>query len=210
MAPETPFQGPPAAADVYARSDASATLGSLDAALGYTTHVEADLDRLWARWYQAIAQVPLSNLADDDVARVLDGGVHLPVVLPLALQRIRAAFASEPPPDRLLEAAARAARRIKDRLPNLTSETRDLLESMQRKAPAAPPQPSATSAFGERPSWRDALQAALVELGRLVPQEGIRGWREPPSPMSRWPSAQELTRGDEPAEGPAVKSPYQP
>jgi len=194
-----PFQGPRSPQDVYATAGPDVSLSDLDAACGFTTHVEGDLDRLWARWLEAIARVPLRNLADDDLARALDGGLHLPLVLPMALGRLREA-ADEAVPDRLMTAAAKAARRMRPRLAALAEETRAVLDSLSRREG---PHSTESSVWATPPSWKDAAQAALQELDRSVPLEQAPGWREPPSPMAPRPPADEF----KPRDG-QIRSPY--
>lgn len=183
-----PIQGPRRPEEVYAGVGGDTTLAALDAACGFATRVEGDLDPLWSRWFEAISKVPLKNLADDDVARVLDSGLHLPVVLPLALGRLRDPSREEVP-DRLMMAVARASRRVRPRLAPLAEESREALRSCLER--------------GEQ--WQEVAQAALSELERKVPLEQAWGWREPPSPMAPRPPLEEFR-----ARSGEVRSPYPP
>jgi hypothetical protein len=164
-----PFSAPRSGAEVYPEMQSrlegpdarGVTLAAVDRALGYTTHASAAASPLWGRWYEAVSALPLQNLADDDLARALDAALHVPLVLPLALRRLRAPAEAGAPPERLLLAAGRAARRIRARLPQLFEETRQALKLLQ-------------------------ASDALEELERVVPLES-GPWRDvgPSMPAAR-------------------------
>jgi len=200
---EQRFDGPPAPEAVYARATAEATLASLDRSLGYGMHVAGDLDPLWATWYQAIARVPLKNLADDDVARVLDSAMHLPLTLPHAIARLTERNTVDTLPSRLVSAVGRAARRVKQRLPQLSEQARASLRAVGALPTGLDADPA------EVADLRAVIAEALASVDATVAEENVWGWREPASSLSRRPSADELRAitAPSPAERP-VRSPY--
>ena len=200
MAEKHPLLGPPRALEVYQSASTRHSLSALDRALGVTTHLQADLDPLWEQWYQAISEVPLERLADDDIGRLLDVCMHLPLVLPLSLERLRSRLATAGGEEalaceRLLLSVARAGRRLRDRAPSLAQPVDVLLEDLrvkwQGEEPASP--------------CRQAWVRAADELRRSVPSESVSGWREMlGAPL---PSLQEHIQ-EGPRGGSSVRSPH--
>lgn len=126
--PNGGFNAPPRAADVYARARDSWTLGALEEQLGYTTR---GVEPMEADWLDALRPVPFAALDDDDLGGLVARGMHLPVLLPLALARLRASQTTRVPPSgTLVEGCGAAVRRIASRAPELARETTTVLQSM--------------------------------------------------------------------------------
>jgi hypothetical protein len=114
------FQAPPRAAEVYARATAATSLGAVEQALGYTTRGESDLEEAW---FEALRPVPLVALGDDDLAALLGRGMHLPLTLPLGLDRLRQAVTARIPPSLdLVRACGMAAAMARRGDPGLADE----------------------------------------------------------------------------------------
>jgi hypothetical protein len=170
MSSSVPFLPPPKASEAYQQVSHLASLASLDQAVGTTTHLVGDLNPLWEQWYQAVAHVPLQHLADDDIGRALDACLHLPVLLPLALQRLqrhREAYLAdaELACARLLRAVAVAGRRARARAPQLSATVAPELDAwglLLRDSAAS------------KSEW----EQIVYEWTRTDPQEARFGWRE--------------------------------
>lgn len=150
------LQGPPSAREVYRNAPADTSLGALDDALGFhaVSGAEADLRHLW---YQSVKHVPLASLGDEDLAMVLTEGLHLPVSLPVALERLREwpSRASDSLVD-LIRASARASRWVKGTVPGLGRECRAILERISSRS--EPPLQAVI---------RTAVVAAIADLESL-------------------------------------------
>lgn len=126
--PQRPFQAPPRAADVYAQARDTWTLAALERRLGYTSHGAAGLD---ADWLAAIRNTPMAGLADDDLGLLLSRGMHLPLLLPLGLSRLRACTQGRTPPSPVLvRGCGEAARLAAPRAPDLQRETATVLQAL--------------------------------------------------------------------------------
>lgn len=126
--PAEGFKAPPRAADIYASARDNWTLGALESQLGYTTRGAEPME---ADWLDALRAVPFAALDDDDLGALVAKGMHLPVLLPIALSRVRASQATRVPPSgALVEGCGEAARRIRSRAPDLSRETTTVLQSM--------------------------------------------------------------------------------
>ena len=197
MSSELPFSAPPSPEEAYLAAGSRSSLAALDQALGTTTHVQGDLDPLWGQWFQAVAHLPLEQLASDDLGRVLDGCLHLPVVLPVALARLGSSLekgGDEVQADeRLLLAVARAGRRLRRRVPDLAGRVSAFLETSRREAGAS----AAATALGP------LFERAWAEWSRVEAVEQTSGWRDS-SLMGGLPAAQR----DQPV-GPFVRSPFE-
>lgn len=192
------LKAPPAARDLYRNASPDTSLGALDEGLGFhaVTEPGAELRHLW---YQSVKDVPIPSLGDEDLAAVLDEGIHLPMVLPVALERLRD-WPSRPSVSlvEMIRASARASRWVKGTLPALGRECRVLLE---RIASRSEPPSQATI--------RASVVAALADLEALepppFPRHAVPLPAPPPTaPTPRRPSPQAAVGL------PSVRSPHSP
>lgn len=154
-----PLQGPRSARDVYASATPATSLGALDEALGYGLPPQDVTSPTHLYWYQSVRQRPIASLGDDDLAAVLDEGIHLPVVVPIALERL-GEWPSRPSTSlvELVRACGRACRWVKGTAPALGRECRATLERIASRS--EPP---------SQASIRDAVVAARADLDALEP-----------------------------------------
>lgn len=126
--PQRTFSGPPRAADIYASVGEATTLAAVEKRLGFTTRGAEGAE---AAWLEAVRQVPMNALADDDLAMLLSRGMHVPLLLPLALARLKAcAEAQRAPLTDLIRGCGEAARLVAGRAPELTEQTRAALRAL--------------------------------------------------------------------------------
>lgn len=127
-APDSRMQAPPSAASVYAQARDSWTLATLEQRLGFTTR---GADGMEAQWLDGLREVPFAALADDDLGMLLARGMHIPVLLPVALARLQAAVTSRlPPSGTLIEGCGRAAKLVTARAPELAKQADAALRSL--------------------------------------------------------------------------------
>ena len=193
-----PLQAPPAARDLYRNAPPDTTLAALDDGLGFHAVAEpgAELRHLW---YQSVKDMPVPSLGDEDLAAVLDEGIHLPVVLPVALERLRE-WPSRPSVSlvELIRACARASRWVKGSVPALGRECRVVLE---RIASRSEPPSQATI--------RAAVVAALADLEALEPPPFPRRVVPLPAPPTPTPPPRQVSARA--SSGlPSVRNPHLP
>lgn len=155
MQREPYFQAPPRAADVYAQATDGWTLAAVEQKLGYQTYGAGDME---SQWLEAVRVKPLRELADDDLARLLSRGMHLPLTLPVALSRLRSAADSKVLPDaELVRACGQAAAMARRSGSDLPEKTTTVLQVLLQ-----------TPWSGDRTEVLEAVFAA-IEASRLPP-----------------------------------------
>lgn len=101
------FRAPRRATEVYAQATAEWTLAAVEHRLGFSASAGDDLS---ARWLRHVLAIRMVDLDDDDLSALLTRGLHLPLLLPLALGRLRGAVESlQPPSETLILACGQAA-----------------------------------------------------------------------------------------------------
>ena len=80
----------PDAAEVYSASTARDSFAALDKRLGYSLQDARPDEPPHLLWYRDIQNRPVEELSDDDVTLALEQGIHLPVLIPHAIQRVLA------------------------------------------------------------------------------------------------------------------------
>jgi hypothetical protein len=128
------------ASDVYAAvaEPADVSPAELDARLGYTI-IGAPTD-LRVATYRMLERRKLGAMRARDLEFLLDEDFHMPLVLAVALRKLRAGLRDEAPPDAagLPGACARAARALRERHPEMVAEVKDALRDLQEQ-PGLPP-----------------------------------------------------------------------
>lgn len=121
---------PPHASEVYGSVSDSQTLAAVEDSLGY--HLEPT-DTMESQWLSATRKIPLRDIADADLARLLERGVHIPLLLPMALTRLRAnAQSGKPPEEDLITASARAVQLLRVGREKYARETAAVLGTLHR------------------------------------------------------------------------------
>lgn len=122
------FQALPRASEIYAQATDAWTLAAVEQKLGVHTRGSTDLEE---QWLSATRIRPLRDVDDEDLARLLTRGLHVPLLLPMGLSRLRAAVKSRTPPDGdLVRACGAAAWLIKRRLPEKADEAMAVLRAL--------------------------------------------------------------------------------
>ncbi|MHB2017098.1 MAG: contact-dependent growth inhibition system immunity protein [Candidatus Xenobia bacterium] len=126
----------PDALEVYRNADPGLSMAELDRRLGYRLVPPGAEAPDSQRWYARIQDKPMSELSDEDVTVVLENALHLPVMIPLAITRLKATpVAGMLYEGQMMQALAAAARILRPRFPELATQVRQALGELRPQLP---------------------------------------------------------------------------